>query len=130
MGFVNCYQLYMTIKVHGLDWRAYKTHKWTSNFTSISPQTLWNLSTFTLEELIHNISVRTWTEENFYVLIVQNNVKSMKGMQVKVQRSAPDGQCYTLQIDSDMQVAQVMIRWLVYLSMYLSFWGGQQSVII
>ena len=102
------------MQVHGLDWKTYKTLNWTSNDTGTSPQTLWNISTFTLEELIYNISVRTWTEDEFHVLIVQNNITSMKGMQIKVQRSGTDGQCYTLQIDSDikaLQVTQVMIRW-------------------
>ena len=105
----------MAIQVHGSNWTAYKKLKWTSNDTSISPQTLWNLSTFALEELVHNIIVRTGTGEDFHVLHVHNNVKFSKGIQIRVQRIATEGQCYTLQIDSALkalQLVQIRIKWL------------------
>ena len=98
---------------------------WESNDTNITPQILWMQATFRLEDLIHRIKVTTWTGEAFRVLEIQNKkVILLKFMQIKVQRSAPDGQCYTLKFEGSLlklQIRQVIIGWLVcYLRAFAS----------
>ena len=99
---------------HGLNNFKYK-RQWTSNNTNITPQALWNLSTFDLTELISNIIVRTWTEDAFSVLVSRDSVVSLKNIDIKIQRSLPYGQCYTLQLHNILKtfrIRQVKIKWL------------------
>ena len=98
---------------HGLDYRKY-TRQWTSNNTNITPQALWNLSTFDLAELISNIIVRTWADDAFPVVETRNSVVLLKNISIKVQRSLPFGQCYTLQLNTILRtfrIRQVEIKW-------------------
>ena len=81
---------------------------------NITPQAMWNLSTFDLAELISKITVRTWADDAFPVLETRNSVVSLKNISIKVQRSLPFGQCYTLQLNTILRtskIRQVEIKW-------------------
>ena len=101
---------------HGIrDLNVYKTKQWASDVTNITAPELWNLATFSLDELITKVKVTTWTGLEVVALerMGHSNV-SLRYINVKGQRGRREGQCYTLLINDtlkEMQIKTVMIEW-------------------
>ena len=100
---------------HGLNGMTYKNKQWTSNQSNISPQELWNLITFKLEELIEKVAVTTWNGERHTVLEIRNKSDmTVSKIRLRVQRSRSDGQCYTIHFNKELtnlQVQQIQLNW-------------------
>ena len=92
------------LKSHGFDNQSgikdYVDGYWSSNTTNVTPQSLWKLVSFNLEELIESVKVQTWSGMSIKAINTKINGKmSVSHINVKIQRSRREGQCYTLNMD-------------------------------
>ena len=97
---------------HGFDNQSgikdYVDGQWSSNATNTTPQTLWKLVSFNLEELIESIKISTWSGMSVEAISTKTNGKiSVKHINVETQRSRREGQCFTLNMDKHIRNLEI-----------------------
>ena len=99
-------------KGHGLTSEEYVKGQWTSKEGTVTPQDLWDLATFQLEELILEIRLISWSGSMMKVYDAKDRTKTH--IRINILRTKIQGQCYTIRILEtlrDLQIKTILIEW-------------------